>query len=192
MIYNVYLPSATKLRQGNVFRSVCQKNSVHRRVSASVHAGIHNPQADTHPFWADSPPGRQPQADTTPLGRYPWADTPTGQIPHPLGRHQLLGRHPRGRHPHWTDTPLGRHLPWQTPLGQTPPWSDPPQADTPCVRQTPLGRHPRPPSRRLLQRTVRILLECILVIMLSKAKLVYFCLKKILSWKTLCRIKCVT
>ena len=41
----------------------------------------------------------------------------------------------------WADTPLGRHLPRaDTPPGQTP-----------------------PPSRRLLQRTVRILLECILV-----------------------------
>ena len=34
----------------------------------------------------------------------------------------------------------------------TPPWTDPPH-----------GQTPPPPSRRLLQRTVRILLECILV-----------------------------
>ena len=38
------------------------------------------------------------------------------------------------------DTPLGRHPPRQTPPGQT------------------------PPSRRLLQRTVRILLECIVIV----------------------------
>ena len=41
----------------------------------------------------------------------------------------------------WNRHPLGRN-----PLGQTPPWTDTPT-----------------PSRRLLQRTVRILLECILV-----------------------------
>ena len=40
---------------------------------------------------------------------------------------------------------------WQTPCGQTHP-----------PGQTPPGRHP--PSRRLLQRTVRIILECILVL----------------------------
>ena len=45
------------------------------------------------------------------------------------------------------DTSPARHL------QQTPPWAD-----------TPLGQTPPPlPSRRLLQRTVRILLECILV-----------------------------
>ena len=41
--------------------------------------------------------------------------------------------------------------PGQTPPGQTPPWADSP----------PKGRHPH--SRRLLLRTIRILLECILV-----------------------------
>ena len=70
----------------------------------------------------------------------------------------MLGYNPPGRHPHpgqtpthpWADThpPLGRHPP--TP-GQTPthPWAD-----------TPPGRQP---PRRLLLRTVRILMECILV-----------------------------
>ena len=58
-----------------------------------------------------------------------------GSLPdNPLDR---LGRHPPGRHP---------------------------REDTP--EQTPPGRHPldRTPLRRLLQRTVRILLECILVL----------------------------
>ena len=50
------------------------------------------------------------------------------------------------------DTPPGRHPPGrQTPPGQTPPW----QADTPRQADTRQGRP--------LQRTVRILLECILV-----------------------------
>ena len=83
------------------------------------------------------------QADT------PWADTP-------------LGRHPPGRHPPGR-RPLGRHPP-----GQTPPW---PYAS--------LGRHPpgrHPPGRQTspsqvqpLQRAVRILLECILVLNLHKS-----------------------
>ena len=53
---------------------------------------------------------------------------------------------PRGVYPsmHWADPPTGQAAP-----GKHPP------------RQTPPGRHP--PSRWLLQRTVRILLECILV-----------------------------
>ena len=93
-----FLPSATKLWQGNMFTPVC--HSVHRGVlpqgSASVHAGIH----------------------TAPLGRHP----PPGQTP--------PGRHPPDRHTPWADTRLGRHP---------------------------------PPSRWLLQWTVHILLECILV-----------------------------
>ena len=75
-----------------------------------------------------------------------------GQVYTPLGKHPLLGRHPPGRHP------PGRHPPGQTPFSGHPPMQAPPG------RQAPLGRHPPPPtSRRLLQRTVRILLECILV-----------------------------
>ena len=68
----------------------------------------------------------------------PWADTPM-QTSTPLARHSP-----------WVDT-----LPGQTPHRQTTP------------RQTsPLARHiPRQtPPRRSLQRTVRILLECILVV----------------------------
>ena len=67
----------------------------------------------------------------------------------------------------------GRCLP-QCMLGYTPPGQTPPPADTPWAN-TPLCRHPppqadtpspgrHPPSRRLLLRTVRILLECILVL----------------------------
>ena len=82
------LPSATKLRQGNIFTSVC--HSVHRGCIPAypAHAGIH---------------------------------------------------------------PLGRH-----PSRQTPPF---------------LGRHP---LRRPLQRTVRILLECILV---DKNRWILHCLE---------------
>ena len=55
-------------------------------------------------------------------------------------------------HPHQADIPQA-DTPWtDTPSGQTPPW-----ADTSASRHHPL------PHRRPLQRTVRILLECILV-----------------------------
>ena len=87
------------------------------------------------------------------------ADTPAGQTPHgmtPPGRH-LQGRHPPGRHPPGADTP-----PADTPPGRHPL----PSAcwDTHPLAQCMLGCTP-PPSvcwDRLL-RTVRILLECILV-----------------------------
>ena len=78
-----------------------------------------------------------------------------------LGRHPSFGQTPPradtspGRRPRqipmWTDTP-GQTLPGRHPPGR-PPGRHP--------RQTPLSRHP--PSRQLLQQTVCILLECILV-----------------------------
>ena len=67
----------------------------------------------------------------------PPRQTPLGR--HHPGRHPPPSRHPLCRHP------LGRHL-----LRQTPP--------PPPTRQT--------PPRRPMQRTVRILLECILVFLL--------------------------
>ena len=75
--------------QGNVFIWVC--HSVHRGVSASVHAGIPHPQEQT-------PPG----ADT------PGADTP-------WSRHTLQSRPPRSRHPPEQTPPRSRHPPEQTP-----------------------------------------------------------------------------
>ena len=63
--------------------------------------------------------------------------------------------HREGRcSPPWVDTPLqGRH----PLLGRHPPWADTPPRKTPPPGQTPHA------SRQLLQWTVRILLECILV-----------------------------
>ena len=92
----------------------------------------------------DTPPDRHPQADTPsgqtpPLGRHPlWADTPSGQTP------------PLGRHPLWTD-PLAQYM-----LGYTPPAQ--------CILgyTTPLAQCILRYTWLLL-RTVRILLECILV-----------------------------
>ena len=53
---------------------------------------------------------------------------------------------------------------WETPPGRHPPpgQTSPSWADTPLGRQPP-GQTPPPPSRRLLQWTIRVLLECILV-----------------------------
>ena len=55
--HDTSLPPATKLGQGYVFTRVC--DSVHRGVSASVHAGIHLPGADFPPG-ADTTPGPDP------------------------------------------------------------------------------------------------------------------------------------
>ena len=66
--------------------------------------------------------------------------------------HRGRGVHPLGRHPQADTTPLLADTLW------TPPWADTPPPWTP-PRQTPLPLRP-------LQRTVRILLECILVSLL--------------------------
>ena len=70
----------------------------------------------------------------------------------PRGEVYEAGTHPT---PLWqTDTPLaGRHPLWRA---DTPGRHTPPRVDTP-------GQTHPPPSTGLLQRTVRILLECILV-----------------------------
>ena len=103
-------------------------------VATSVHAGI-------------PPEQTPPRADT------PWEQTPPTleQTPPTLEQTPptLEQTPPRSRHP-----------PECTPREQTPPRADtPPGADTPAPPQS---RHPSP-ERRPLLRTVRILLECILV-----------------------------
>ena len=61
----------------------------------------------------------------------------------------------------WDTPPPGRHTPWaDTPPGQSPP-----------------GRHPRP-CRWLLQRTVSILLDCILVFKFSR----HMCHIELVTW----------
>ena len=103
-------PAATKLGQGNVFTGVC--DSVHRRVSASVHPGIHPPGADTpqsrlppeqtpptpsrHPLGADTPPGADPPG-TDP----PWEQTPPRKKTQAYGQ-RAAGTHPTGMHSCWT------------------------------------------------------------------------------------------
>ena len=103
-------------------------------VSASVHAGIHNPPQSRHPPSPGSkhtPPGADPPRDP-PGSRLPRADTPPTRADNPPSRHPLHSRHP---------------LP-------------PPGADTPREADTPPGSRLR---HTVNERPVRILLECILV-----------------------------
>ena len=69
----------------------------------------------------------------------------------------------------WDMPPPGQTPPLGCPLADTPPGQTP-QADNP-LGTTPLGKHPT--SRRLLLQTVRILLECILVLRSVRTKLYY-------------------
>ena len=76
---------------------------------------------------------------------------------------------PQSRHPPGADTPLeqtpagpGAPLGADTPRSRPPGTGHPPGPGTPPGADTP-PRNQAPPSRRLLLRTVRILLECILV-----------------------------
>ena len=83
-------------------------------VSASVHAGIHPPRADT-PLPEQAPLSRQsPRADT-PLG----ADNPLEETP--PGADTPWDQTPPG-----VDTPQSRHPPEQTPQSRHPLGTDPP------------------------------------------------------------------
>ena len=90
------------------------------------------------------------QVDPLASRQPPWTDTPLA------GRHHLAGRHPlAGRDPPCRQTPPGRKTP-----------SPPPAGRHPLAGRHLPGRHPlagRYPPERLLQRVVRILLDCILV-----------------------------
>ena len=76
----------------------------------------------------------------------------------------MLGYTPLGRHPRpWADTPWA-----DTPMARHPPWADTPPGKTP-----PSQTQPPPPSRRLLLRMVRILLECVLVTIILGSHLLF-------------------
>ena len=132
------LPTATKLRRLCFYRHL------------SVHRG-----------WGCLPqcmPGNHPP---------PWADTPQR-------RHPPRSRQPPDQTPQTRPPPQSRHPPADpltgaaTPLEQTPPLGQtPPGVDTPWSRQPPplvtVPSDKTPPEIRPLLRTVRIVLECILV-----------------------------
>ena len=129
------LPPAMKLGQGYVFTGMC--DSVHRGVSASVHAGI--PPGSRHPPWEQTPP----------RSRHSHEETPPGSIP------------PGSKPPH-KQTPPGA----DTPLGSDTPQSRPPLRRHPLGANTPLGVDPPAQSMlgdTVNARAVRILLECNLV-----------------------------
>ena len=95
---SAFLPPATKLGQGNIFRSVCQE-FCSQEGSATLHAGIHplptrdQKQAPPLPLRGDTPPPDQRQA--RPRSRHP--------IPQDQRQAPLRSRPPprtRGRHPH--------------------------------------------------------------------------------------------
>ena len=85
------LPSATSLRQGNIFTSVC--HSVYGGgVYPSMHWGRHPPLADTFPL------GRHPPGQT-PLGRHPPpCPVHAGIPPRPPAASAADGTHPTGMH----------------------------------------------------------------------------------------------
>ena len=87
-------------------------------------------------------------------------------IPPPGTRNPLGPGTPRSRHPPGPGTTPGtRHHPQSR--------HPPPGPGTPQDQAPPGTRHPLPGSRRLLLRTVRILLECVLV---DKATTINSCL----------------
>ena len=79
VIYMLFLPSATMLRQGNVFTPVCQSfcSGGVCLWSGGVSATHTPPPRQTHPLSQTSPLGRHP------LGRHPRADTPQAHTPLP-------------------------------------------------------------------------------------------------------------
>ena len=144
--------------EGYVFTGVCLSTGG-VGVSVSVHAGIpHTPRQEQTPPRSRHPltPPRADPLEQTPPEQTPPTQTPPEQTP--PGADIPWSRHPPG-----ADIPQSRH-----PTKQTPPGADPP-ADT--FQQTPPRSKPPPPERRPLLRTVRILLECILV---SKRQHLFF------------------
>ena len=131
------------LHQNNFYRPQTKFEKVmflYLSVSHSIHRGEYLGRYTI-------PPGRY-----TPLGRYPPRTryTPGRYTP----RDQV---HPQTRYTPWAGTPPGPG----TPPGTRNPTL--PRPGTPPGRYTPAGPGTPPPSRWLLLRTVRILLECILV-----------------------------
>ena len=100
-----FSPSATKLRQGNVFTPVC--HSAHGgRVSASVHAWIHAPRK--HTPQEHTPPRSTPPGSTSPL-----RNTPTPRSTPPWEAHPQeappLGSTPPGSTPSLGSIPSKKH-----------------------------------------------------------------------------------
>ena len=98
--------------------------------------------------------GEPPQAGRTPPGRE---------------NHPPRSDPPRSRHPPGLDTPRSRHPPNPPGQGDTPPGSRHPPGPDPPGPDPPRDQTPPPPGSTLQhtvnERPVRILLECILVLL---------------------------
>ena len=143
---HIFTARKRSLGQGNIFAPVC--HSVHRRGAwAGTPLGRYTPQAGTPPGKVHNPGRYTPQAGTPPPGRYM-----------PPGRYTP---YPRQVYP-WAGIPPDRY---------TPLWQVHPPAGTPPGRYTPLAGTPL--EQCMLgdtgnKRAVRILLECILVLLANK------------------------
>ena len=122
--------------QGNIFAPVC--HSVHRGVCLSA-------------YWDSRPPGADP----------PRVGTPQEQTPPPPGADTPLRTDtPPGADPLGADTPQEQTLPRSTPSrNRHPPGAATPREQTPPPAQCMLGD-------TVNKQAVRILLECILVLIL--------------------------
>ena len=145
----------------------------------SLCLGNPGPASDIHFYRPHTGGGCLPQCmlgyHTHPLPRSrhpPPEQTPSQEQTPPQQTHHTLEQTPPGsRHPLGADTPRSRHIP----QSRHSPEETPPRADTPP------SRHPS--ERRPLLRTVRILLECILVFSTcNKAKLHIMIRGKVPLW----------
>ena len=108
------LPPATKLGQGNIFRSVCQEFCPQRGWYPSM--PCRHPPRQVHLLGQIHPPDRY-----TPLGRYtPRQVHPPGQV-HPQGRYTPQGGTPPRAGTPPRQVPPGRYTPRQ--VHPPPPWS---------------------------------------------------------------------
>ena len=105
MKFRLLLPSATKLRQGNIFTGVCQsfcsqeggvsQHALGRGMYPSMH-WVRHPPGQIPP--GQTHPGQTPPAPTPPRTEPPWADTPSlADTPTPTAT-AAEGTHPTGMH----------------------------------------------------------------------------------------------
>ena len=124
----VYYRPKRSCGQGYVFTRV--RDSVHRGLSVSVHAGIPPPTRSRHPqsrhpLGADTPRADTPLGADTPLSRQPPDQIPTTpRSDTPLEQTPSGSRHPPEQ------TPPGAN----TPMEQTPPGADTPQKADSSIR----------------------------------------------------------
>ena len=90
-----FLPPATKLEQGNIFRSVCQEFCSQGR-SAPLHAGIHSSPRTRQPPGTRARHHLQNQTSPQTRGRHPRDQTPPNAMHAGRYGQQAGGTHPTG------------------------------------------------------------------------------------------------